>query len=451
MMKHWLLPIVLAAGTVAGCGMNVSPTDLVKAPALDTNKQEVNQAVMQYLPAGAKLTIPSRPQNASAVSLKDLDGDGQDEVMVFYKKEKTDFQVGVLVLKKEKEMWQLVSNIEGLGRDLDFVSYQDITGDKLPELEIGWSGGEGLKNELAVYSMKENKINELWKQSYSQMDIGDLTGDSTAELAIIQHDRDQMKASAQVFAYQDHQMKKISELPLDGSVNGYEQVLIGNATPTEKGIFIDSGTGAHSGVTDLLVMRNGQLKNVLLGPDGSWLAFKPYPSNSTDINHDGIVEIGLLIEPVDTDALSMADTPWITVWSQWDGQKGFRTVQENYTDYNLGIDFKIPSAWRDKHTLKKEHEGDTNGLSFFYIGQSKKSDAKLLTLRFYPKKDWIEKEKSLNEKKISHFVAGENNELVIVAIPPSGKADLNDRFMQEYKQLLLTEEQIRASIQMVHL
>jgi hypothetical protein len=450
MAKKWIAPAAAISLLVSGCGINGSPNDLVRAPAMESNQHAINQALMEFLPPGARLTLPLRPEYARAVNQEDLNGDGMKEVIAFYKNGNNEFEVGILVLENKGDAWAELANVHGVGRDLEFADYRDMNGDNKKEMLIGWGGGEDLNSELTIYSMKDQSIHELWNQSYSEMDIGDLDGDGHAEIAILQHDREQSEAKALLYGYREGKFTEIDELPMDGSVNGYEQVMIGRATPAQTGIFVDADIGAHSAVTDLLVLDHGGLKNVLQGPDGLSQAFKAYPLPSADVNNDGIIEIGLQKEPDGSEDLAMAEIPWINGWYQWDGKNGLKLVRESYADYETGYEFYIPGNWTGKFTAKIERDEETNAIGFYYIGQPDKSPAELLTIRLYKKADWPQQEAKWKEEKTRYTRLGENNDQVIAAVQPSGLPDLNDRFMKEYKQLLLDETEVRNFFQLIH-
>ncbi|HZG13954.1 MAG TPA: VCBS repeat-containing protein [Candidatus Bathyarchaeia archaeon] len=437
MKRKRIIPLCLfLMVTSSACSIGQSPADLVKAPAAETNKQELAQIVQQLLPAGGKLTVPLHPHQSSAISLQDLDGDRQEEAIAFYRLEKNNFQLGMLILKQVAGKWQEFANMQGLGSDIDYASFTDVTGDKRPEILVGWSGGEGLSNELAVYSLPEKELKTIWNQGYTQLTVGDLTDDGVPEIAVIEHDRDQMEAKMNVYTFADNQFKSFATAQLDGTANGFDQVAIAKATPSKKGIFVDYGVGAHSGMTDLYIWEQGQLKNVLRQSEVP-LGFKPYPVPSKDVNGDGIFEIGAHVEPPGSGEMAMAEIAWITAWSQWDGQNGFIPVEEHFTDYQAGYDFTIPTEWKDQFTVKKENNGDFNTIRFFTLEDQKKE---ILTFEVYKKADWLKREQELKEKQQTYTVLHQATDITIAAV--YGKLDKDH-------PLNLTEEKLKKHFQIM--
>ncbi|QRG68073.1 VCBS repeat-containing protein [Brevibacillus choshinensis] len=444
MKKAWLYVAAISTMLISGCGLTDTPNELMRAPSADGDQQSINQAVMQFLPPGSQLTVPTHPDESSAVSLQDLDGDGSPEVTAFYKSEKTDYEIGVLILSQKQGNWAKVASFTGIGSELDYVMFTDITGDHIPEMMIGFGGGDDLNKELSVYSLAEGSLQELLKQTYSVMAVGDLNGDHVSELALVIHDHNNLTSKAQVYGATQKKLGKLTELELDGSVNGYEQAIIGKASANQNGLFIEAGLGAHSASTDLLVWDNGQLRNPLAKIDGQMdLTFKPYPLYSEDINDDGIIEIGVSTQPLGTDDLPMAAIPWISSYFHWDGATGLTHVEDHYQNYSYGIDFQIPQKWDGKYTIEIGQEPEIPPIHFLYFDETSKKKAELLTIQIVPQKSWSQFENDLKQKHVPYVLLKEEGKQVNVAIQPQGSPELNQSAMQEYKTMLLTPDEIR--------
>lgn len=428
---------------VSGC-QAVSPSQMMKPPAIEDTQAELMRVVKESIPQGAQLTMPVLTEQKDVLFSVNLDQDGQNEIVAFYERKATSSYEGasngMIVMKKTGDAWKKVSEHEGKGDELERVIFQDMTGDGLPEIAVGWSNGEGMNKELTVFTPQEQKITLLWQHSYTAMGIGEITGDSLADVAIVLHDRENMTAEGKVFAYQQNQMKETDTLSLDGSVNGFSQVLIGKATPDQQGLFIDAQTGAHSAVTDLFVRKNGKLVNVLVDADGQTTAFKAYALDCKDVNSDGIIEIGFLTQPLGSEDLAMSEIPWISTWNQWKPNNEWQVVQENYTNYLLGIDFTIPQKWLNHYTVEVKSETKLEQIQFSYTGLAKNKRAVLFTLKAVKKKGEQKHNTNPNE-----WILGENNDRVLIVKMPEEPTGLSAEEMKQYRSLLLDPEMIRQS------
>lgn len=444
MKKAWLLPAAICASLLSGCGLADTPNELMRAPAADGDQKSINQAVMQFLPAGSQLAMPLHPAEASAVSLQDLNGDGTPEVVAFYKSEKTDYEIGVLVLTQKQGNWQKLTSFTGIGNELDYVSFHDLNGDQVPEMLIGLGGGDGLNRELSVYSITDDSTRELMKQPYSVMAVGDLTGDQQTELALVLHDHNNFTSKVELFGAKDGQITKLTEVALDGYVNGYEQAIIGKASPAKNALFIEAGVGAHSASTDLLIWENGTLHNPLAKAEGEMdVTFKAYALYSEDINGDGIIEIGTRTQPPGTEELAMAEIPWISSYFQWDGKTGLKHVEDHYQNYSLGLDMKIPEKWREKFTISAIPNASSHTIRFFYYGENGKNKAELLTLQTVPQTEWNKFENGLKQKQVPYVLLKEEGKQVLIALLPQATPSLGKSAMQEYRSMQLTADEIR--------
>jgi hypothetical protein len=224
---------------------------------------------------------------------------------------------------------------------------------------------------------------------------------------------------------------------------GYpEQVLIGAAAKGLQGIFVDMGVGAHSAVTKLLIRENGEFKNIF----NDVQTFKAYSLPSKDINNDGIVEIGMLIAPPETEESAMAGIPWVNNWYQWDGESGLmlEPVREDYSNYFEGYQFIIPENWRSKYTINKEADENSavESVHFTYLAAEKKK-AELLALYHLPKEEWQKQEPKWQNNNETYVVLGENSRNMLVAKLPQNNAVLSGNSLKEYKEMLLDKESIK--------
>lgn len=448
MNSRWKTGIiaVLVSVVLTGCSLTAVPSELVKAPKLDINKQEIKQAVENYLPGNAELTIPINPQHSSAIKQCDVDGDGSNELFVFYKKVQNS-KFGAVILEKSGEQWEMMDNIEEFAKEIDYAGFHDIAGDKIPEFIIGWSGGSSFAKKLSVYTMEDQKIKCLTENKYVDLSIGDLNKNGKADIALMYKDNNKKLpiSVVELYEYKDGKLKMTHKKEYEGYP---EQVVIGNTSQEMRGIFVDIGLGAHSALTQLAVLRGDKLVNVFEQNK----TFKPYPLPSKDINSDGNIEIGMQTQPPGTEDLCMAEIPWINTWYQWGGKDDLVRVAQDYADYGEGYRFEIPQNWTGKFTIKsvlKKEDFTVQAVSFYYTGQSEDL-VKLLTIDYVTRENWPGKEKELKEDKICYSVIGENGDKVFVGIIPSGEPNLSNDDLQEYKQMFLDEKEIKQAFEMIN-
>ena len=81
-----LLPCgpVPAAG-VSGCGFSFSPEELYSLPQLPAEYTELNNCLNQVIESGAEYAAPVSGSNIQPVQLEDLNGDGEEEAVAFFR------------------------------------------------------------------------------------------------------------------------------------------------------------------------------------------------------------------------------------------------------------------------------------------------------------------------------------------------------------------------------
>ncbi|WP_010272451.1 hypothetical protein [Paenibacillus senegalensis] len=441
MRSFWRLKIalLLIIMTSTACSFAVSPVDLLKAPSVSTDLQEMRQAIHNELPTGAKLTIPEQLESVKAAIIEaDLDGDGINEAIAFYKKEINQFEFGVLVLSKKEGKWKKIADIKELGSSVQFVDFKDVTGDGTPVMLVGWSGGEDVKKELTVYQMKEGTVQDIGRFSYTELAIGDLDNNGIADIVLIQQDRNLMNAKAELYKYEEGRIRLSDEHILDGGVGGYIQVLFGKATASRNGIFITAQVGAHSSFTTLLVKEDGRLKDVF-GDTKQYVMLSPYGVIHRDINQDEIIEIASLFEPPANGPLPLVDVPWIHRWHQWDGQAGLNLVYENYYDYGAGFRFDFPAKWWGQYTIVKEEKEHLNLVRFYHVENEEKG-REFFSLAYYPVDDKLKNKIEWENQQMHTIDLGERNGQIFTAVIP--RASQNSRGTSGFEALRLDDEEI---------
>ncbi|MBN6189176.1 VCBS repeat-containing protein [Aneurinibacillus sp. BA2021] len=404
--------------TLSGCGTASSPIDLVTTPRMDDAQQKARAAVLRALPDDAALTLPVQAERTSALNLIDLDGDGTQEVVAFYKNQQLP-EVGMLVLTNESGTWKKASNLTFQGTAIMYAAIQDLDGNKRPELLVGVDESSDW-NTLSIYQFKNKEIKRIDVLTYTEFAMGNLNDDPLPEMVALTLDREKGKAKAQVYALRNRSLDLIDELAMNGSINGYEQVLIGEAAKGQKGVFVDMGVGAHSSYTALLILKNGRLHNVVAAPDDETaLTYTPHSLYSKDIDGDGIVEIGIQHEPPGSEDLPLIDVPWIDGWYRWNGKDGLTLVHQTYTDIESGYRFHIPAAWHGRYTVKRvETKGTEHISTFYYVDTTGKITGEWLTIHPYKAEQWADEEETLKYQNADYVVAGEDHRHVFVIIFP---------------------------------
>ena len=342
---------------VAGAG---SPGDLMEPPSLGVNQQTIKEFVDDELLKDEILYKPGNPESLGAINFVDLDGDDNEEAVVYFK-DVANYRLGAYIFGKTDGNWKVVDKIESSGVDISYSGFYDLTGNGKKEIVIAWSADKldiFLNKYMIIYEYGNNE-GELYRDTYTEMVVGDFDEKLGEELLLLDLDRNfsEPSSKARLVAFSGDGFSVIDEIELDPYINGYYNVAFGYASSGKKGIFLDMGIGAHSAATYLLVVEDGTLQNALGGGDSSYYGntFKQYFVESQDINGDGIIEIGIYEEPYGNN-YSLVDTTWITSWYQWDGEDGLKLVLKSYIDQDNDIRIDFPYKWFEGVSVRNVEE-----------------------------------------------------------------------------------------------
>ena len=139
-----------------GCGGPQEP--LMRAPKLPEAQEDIRVTLRGLLKSEAKLTALNNGKNKDAIQFVDLNGDGQDEVVVSYILEEDEEPLRVLVLQREQKGWKILDEIKGLGYGIDRIDFGDISGDGMLDIAVGWQLEGTAKKGVSIFQWDKNKL-----------------------------------------------------------------------------------------------------------------------------------------------------------------------------------------------------------------------------------------------------------------------------------------------------
>lgn len=350
-MKDKLTILVLLLSTLAfsGCSIIESPEDLTVPPKLEEDKEGIRRAIEEYLPKNTKPIIPPTDDSGSYIKLVDLDGDGEDEALVFYNAELEEKPIRILVLKKEGSEWKNISEIKVVGQELDEVAFKDVDGEKGLEVIIGSKIKYSLDKHLSVYSMKNGEMDRIFKNSYDAIIIDDLDGDKLTELLLLKLNRENDESYGELYKAQDGKMKQIDKVSFSdrAEINYAEHDYI---YKNKKGIIISTTVEEDFINIYLMKVEDGKINKLL--KDEVITTEKQEETEimmPRDVDKDGTIDFALpnsLQKDSKNDLIN-----WVTEWYSFDGQDDIELKRLNYYDEKLNFTFELPLEWKDKITI----------------------------------------------------------------------------------------------------
>ena len=352
-MKRKILIILLMAMMtmlLSAC-LRITADKLYSLPQVSEEYLKLQRHLNSILNQGAEFSPPTSGPNRQAVQLEDLNGDGVNEVIAFFKfpGEKP---LKVYIFERVGNDYNEVEVISGDGSEFDNVRYVDMNGDHIVEIIIGRKMGNSLKH-MSIYSIKDFNSVLLTGEEYTGITVYDLNGDYNNDIITLCLSALDSGAVAVVFSLmRDGEIVK-AETRLSNRIETISRVLAGKLIDGVPAIFVESEGKFDNGtlVTDICVYKDGNFNNVSLKwPSGiSEETVRQY-YQSSDINKNGIIKV-----PMPRLLKAQSETPYHAVdWYAYNASGHSSLALTTYHNNNDEWFLILPFNWRGKVTVRRE-------------------------------------------------------------------------------------------------
>lgn len=386
---------------LTGCLFNSRVEDLYSLPQLPEEYTELKNKIDAILSDGAEYAAPLSGSNVQPVQLVDLDGDGTEEAVAFFRKSTEEKPLKIYIFRVQGESYEQAAVIEGSGTAIYSISYTDMDGDGVMELAVGWrvnnTDPDNLQTlqALSVYQLKELQPKELLQKTYAKYIIADLNEDKKKELIIIRSD-EETNCTADYYRWENHALELTSSARVSTSVAELSQttsrVSVGTLKEGKPALFVTGVEESSIAITDVLTSRDGDLVNITQSSTTgvSTEIFRYLSVYPQDINNDGVTEV-----PVPTPLPTQGEggVCYQVDWRSYDAEGNVDTVLTTCHDVDDGWYLVIPSSWSEKvlATRKVSMSGDAT-VTFAVIEDTGEPPREFM--RIYTQSDDEESDKS---------------------------------------------------------
>ena len=392
MKKNWMAAALLSAVLLclSGCAF-ASPEELYAVPRASEDYKNLQDQIDLVRGAGAEYAGPLFGTNTQPVQLMDLDGDGVQEALAFFRS--TDAEdahpLKIYIYRQTDdgnyEVWNIV---EGDAPAINSISYEDLDGKTTPagnldkELVVSWRLSDKIYR-LEAFSVTGQEVEALLPAvSYTEYVLWDMDKDNQKEIVILTLDTVDSVYQADYYDCQSGQMVLRSTAPLSGKITG----LASNTRPltsylyndgiAEPAIFVTS-TLITGVVTDIFAWRDDELVNITLDP-ATGMSDSTFRLNTSisiqDINGDGYPEVPKPTALPTPDASSSLDF-WQMQWMQYDLWGEATVVSTTYYNGEDGWYLEMPEGWQGRVALSRlDNSGSGERGVLFYPYSAQQSE-----------------------------------------------------------------------------
>lgn len=385
-MKRLLRGISLLCflSMLTGCTLKTG-VDLMQLPKPNKNRQAITDELARVKPSDAVEDAPYQGENRNTVQMVDLDGDGVEEVVAFFRTPANGNTYEAVVLtKKEDESYRYVGSVHGIGSRIDSVSYPVITPEGQRGIFLSMEQVGEQANHLIAADYTGETVRVLLETDYINMMSVDMDGNGTRELFLISGQDTRRIASVYAYDAKNRGIKMMSESPLSASAKIIERVNSGYIADRIPAIFVEETVqGGNGQQTDVFIWkREGGLRNLARNTESGIGkgTYRVVPANAYDINADGLTEIPRAVQMVGS-VDPANDEVYMLDWYLYAANREPAYVQTTYRNVSQEWDFVISSAWYDKVRAVK---GTEDGIDYttFEVYTPGREPVPLLTIYY---------------------------------------------------------------------
>ena len=336
----------LLAALLTGCGFSdASVEELFTLPRMAEEYTGLTKELDDLIAQGYEYASPTGGRNIQSVQMVDLDGDGQQEALAFFRMSSDEKPLKIFVFRLEDGTYTRFCTIESSGSAIDSVYYQDLNGDGRRELIVGWRISAEVQT-VAVYTVAREPV-VLMSSGYSRFTMQDLNSDGIPSLLVLRTDGNSQSV-AEFYGWQDEQMGVAYRCVLSSSMASLNRgsMVSGRVDADTPALFITGVDEQGMAVTDILVFRSelGLVNLALTGSSTgvSNAVFAYRQLSPQDIDGDGIIEL-----PSPDTSWTAEQTDGLVSWLCCNGDGQLSTVAKTYHSLSCGWYFTIPESWWD--------------------------------------------------------------------------------------------------------
>ena len=346
--------------------LTLDPEELYALPELPERYTALNKQLSAIQESGAEYAAPVSGSNIQPVQMMDLDGDGREEALAFFRQGDGEKPLKIHIFTADDDnSYRQAAVIEGSGLAIYSVDYSDIDGDGRMEIIVGWRVSMELQ-ALTVYTLEKDGIRELARSDYVKYAVADLDGDGQRELTVLRAD-ETGAGTADCYLWKNGILTLGSSIRVSMTMAELSQqgrITVGVLRSSTPALFVTGVADSTRAITDVLVLRGGELTNLVLsamtGVSGESSRFCTlYP---TDINGDGVTEVPRTV-PLSGDEESTASQR--IDWISYDASGLAAKALSTYHAVEDGWYLRLPEGWAENIQAARTSGGEETAVTFY--------------------------------------------------------------------------------------
>ena len=189
-MARKLVAAVLCFALLSACApIAINVEDLLAPPRLNELQTQVQQALEAHTTLGVdQYRYPREGAYRSPFVLRDMNGDGLYEAIVFYTPENS-VGIRLKVLREQPDgSWKLTDDRAGFGNQVHIVKFANLLSPDSLCLVVGWEDSATGERRLDVFSHQNGRLHALYHNNYTVFNIAQYKAGDLEQIALVRQD-----------------------------------------------------------------------------------------------------------------------------------------------------------------------------------------------------------------------------------------------------------------------
>lgn len=317
-------------------------------PMASEEYRQLQSLIDEELASGSEYAAPIHGSYRQSVQLSDVDGDGADEALAFFRDAAKNPKINIY--DSENGEYRLARSISGEGSSIGRIDYADLTGDGQKELLVSWQISSGL-SVLGVYSLAGWSGDVLLSTDSAEFVTGDINRDGCDELLNLRAANSTTYLVDQ-YTFPLGQEPQATSAALSAGISALQRLRMVTLAGDAPALLAESTLTTGDLVSDLFVCRDGSLINLTMNRTTQISETRRSYSlvYAQDIDGDGSTEI-----PHPQQLYSRGDEVfWSIAWFRYDASGRASTIMTTYHCVTDNWYLVLPSGWDVGLTIRRD-------------------------------------------------------------------------------------------------
>ena len=290
-----LVLLLLAVCLLTGCNMRTID-ELYCLPkrseAYNNLQSQIDNAMVGY-----EYCAPISGENRQRVQMVDLNGDGEEEYLLFAKGS-TDAPLRIFIFTGDGKEYVLLDSITATGSAFEQVEYVQMDDKSGAEIVLGCQVSNQVIRTLAVYTMTDGQMEQMMTANYSKFVCHDLDKDNCSELLILRPGATAAdNGIAELYGVENGIMERSQEVSMSEPSDAIQRIMVGKLDDGLRAVYVASDVEGSAIITDVYAIVNNVFTNVSFSNESgtSVQTLRNYYVYADDIDEDGVLELPDLI------------------------------------------------------------------------------------------------------------------------------------------------------------